>query len=186
MTATLSIGTETDVVLTYTVTVPALVPVLNELYSTGFESDEDFVASTTYNSTKIVGPALEEWKMFYGTPSTTGELDGLQSAHMRLYASAPGDIPYIESLFTFTNVDSVEFLAYSYAGVTLNVSYSIDGTTWIGTESFATNTTATIYTYNINYVGDVYLRFDYVADGSQVDKARLLIDNIVVYEIPVP
>ena len=44
-----------------------------DAYSTGFESSEGFVASTTYNNTeeKAFGPVGKQWKVYYGTASTT-------------------------------------------------------------------------------------------------------------------
>lgn len=161
------------------------------IYTTGFEADEEFTASTSYNNTEIRydGPVGEQWGTYYGTTSTTGAIAGSQSMQMRWYTSTVENLGYTFTNFDLLNVTKVEFLASNTNDINVTVSYSTDGgITFTGEELFALSGTATTYTYYISATGEhqnVRLKFQLtLPDPIPGGTSRLYIDDVVVYGIP--
>jgi len=154
-------------------------------YSTTFESSEGFTASTTYNNTteKFFGNTGEQWATYYGTPSTTAEIEGLQSMQCRWYTSAPANIGYARTDFTVTDVTKVVFNAKGNDGLDVEVSYSIDGgSTWIGAETFDLSTSSVQYTYTINATGNVMIKFTLVLpDPLSTSTSEFYLDEVEIY-----
>ncbi|MFP4287300.1 MAG: lamin tail domain-containing protein, partial [Candidatus Izemoplasmataceae bacterium] len=154
------------------------------IYSTGFESDENFTADTKYNNTSEIlrGPTGKQWAFYYGTPSTTDAIYGSQSAQMRWYSSAPGNLGYVRSNFTFENATYIIFKASSTNSIGLNVSYSIDGNNWLGVETFELDSSVEDYTYNIPVLDDVYIKFQIEFADAPSSTSKLYIDDVRVYD----
>jgi len=163
LTYTVTYGTATaSSTIDVTVTAESAVPVEAVAYETTFEAAEGFAVTSVYNNTSPVlqGASGEEWSYIYGTTSTTGPIEGLQSAQMRWYASAPTTFGSVSTTFAVNDITKVEFYSkwYGYA-MNVEVSYSTDGTTWVGAEVFTLTDTATMYTYIVNGTGTNYVRF---------------------------
>lgn len=156
------------------------------IYQTGFESSEGFVGNTTYNNAdpKNFGPTNYQWSVVSGTVSTTSPLSGSQSVQTRDYTNM-SVIPAITSLFALTDVTKIVFKASNTNDVFVRVSYSFNGTDWLGEKSFTLSTTSTEYTFLLNQGnaidGNIYIRF--LADNNNTanDKERMYIDDVVVY-----
>lgn len=148
----------------------------------GFESSEGFTATTSYNNTTEIftGNTGQQWGTYYGTPSTTGPISGSQSMQMRYYTSAPANYGYTYMNYDINGVTKVMFTAKNYANVAdVKVSYSTDGgVTWIDVDTINLTTTATEYTVNINFTGNVRIKF--TLTGTTVAE-RLTIDNVKIY-----
>lgn len=155
------------------------------IYSTGFESSESFSASTTYNNTtiKYTGPTGTQWGSYFGTPSTTSPLAGLQSMQMRWYSTTPTSLGYAFTNFTLTDATKVEFNAANTSTINVKVSYSIDGgSSYTNAQTFTLTTSSTTYTYNIDASGlDVMLKFEITYSTTPATGARLYLDTIKVY-----
>jgi hypothetical protein len=155
------------------------------IYSTGFESSEGFVSSTTYNNQTVSykGPTGQQWGTYYGTPSTTSPIAGSQSMQMRWYSSAPLNKGYSFTNFTLTDVTKVEFVAKNTSTINVTVSYSTDGgTNYVNPQTFTLSTTATTYTYDVSSTGlDVMIKFEISFSTTPVDTSRLIIDTIKIY-----
>lgn len=155
------------------------------LYTSGFESP-DFAAATVYNNTTeaLFGPSAQQWAIVSGTVSTTSAISGSQSMQTRDYSSMTV-VPTMTTKFTLSNVTKVEFYAANTNDVKVTVSYSLDGTNWIGESSFNLTTTSTMYTYTLNagepVVGNVYIRFSADNNGTENDKERLYVDDVTIY-----
>lgn len=187
LTATITLNsTIVDVELNVTVAVYAE----SQIYATGFESSESFTATSTYNNTSVLysGPEGQQWGRYYGTPSTTGPITGLQSMQMRWYTTAAANLGYVYTNFVLTDATKVTFKALNTVvtyGVNIEVSYSTDeGSTWISPEVFTLGTSAGDFTYNISSTGlDVMLRFKLVLlpAGNPTNTVRITLDDVVVY-----
>ncbi|HCB66798.1 MAG TPA: hypothetical protein DEP70_04465 [Acholeplasmataceae bacterium] len=154
------------------------------VYETGFESAEGFTASTTYNSTLTQGPALSQWEFYYGTSSTTSPISGTQSAQMRWYTTAPANLGYVKSNFYFDNVDYVEFLASSTLGLNVTVSYTLNGTDFIGDQLYTLTGTPEVYKYVLPKTSSVSLKFTVaLPDPIPTGTSRLYIDNVKAYSL---
>ncbi len=159
-----------------------------ELYSTGFESSESFIASSVYNNAadKYFGPDGKQWGTIYGTAATTGAISGSQSMQMRVYSSGTDYIPHTYMNFDLENISSIQFLASS-SQVTIvpevTVSYSTDqGATWTVITTIDLTTSATTYTATPEetLTGSARIRFE--ATNSTYDSTqRLYIDDVVIY-----
>jgi hypothetical protein len=181
LTAAITVGLTTEN-HTINISVAELVETLE--YETGFESDEGFTAASVYNNTTVAftGPVGYQWGTYYGTPSTTGPLAGLQSMQMRYYTTASDNYGYTYTNFEITNVTKVVFTAKDNANVAdVKVSYSTDGgTTWIDAATIELTTTATEYTVDINAYGDVMIKFTMV---NTTVAERLIIDTVKIYNL---
>jgi len=158
------------------------------IYSTGFESAQGFTATTAYNNTTILnsGVAGQQWSTFYGTPSTTSPLVGLQTLQMRWYTSTAANLGYTFTNFDMPNVTKVTFKAANTTGINLIASYSTDGgTTYTGNQTFTLTSTSTQYTLNVSATGEfanVRIKFAVsLANPAPTGTSRLYIDDVNVY-----
>lgn len=186
-----------SVTATYTVVAPT--PVYNDtiIYYTGFENEEGFTASSSYNNDNPLysGPTDHQWVIIHGTPSTTSKISGLQSLQMRYYGSTAGSnnhfghIGHATMDFDLNDVTKVTFAAKNTNNINVAVSYSIDGgNTFMGEDTIQLSSTAQNYTYNISESGEyafVRLRFAVaLPENPATSTCNLIIDSVVVYGIP--
>lgn len=167
-------------------------PVSNDsvIYAVGFEDEEGFTASTTYNNTTVAFTGTEgaQWGTYHGTPSTNNHIAGAQSMQMRWYASAPENIGYTYTNFDLHNVTHVTFAAASSNGLNVNVSHSIDGgTTYSAGETFTLESTANTFDYVVDEAGSynfVRLKFTIVLpETNPTATSRVVIDSLVVFGV---
>lgn len=153
------------------------------VYQTGFEAAEGFTASTNYSTSYVLGPSGQQWSFYYGTSSTTSPLIGAQSAQMRWYTTAPGNLGYVKSNFSFNDVTDVKFYASSTANLKVQLSYSTDDISYVGEQIFELTTSSTQYTYSVNQ-SNVYIKFEVVLpDPIPAETSRVYIDGIQVYGV---
>lgn len=177
---------------TYTVVAPVVPSIDTVMYSVGFEAEEGFVATQTYNSPNIVysGAEGQQWGTYYGTPSTNEHICGAQSMQMRWYTSAASTLGYTFTNFDIRNVTYVTFDAKSPNGLKLNVSYSIDGgNTYVGDSLYTVATGGRHnYRFNVSEMGEynfVRLKFAVVLpETAPTGTSKLLIDSVVVFGVP--
>lgn len=177
---------------TYTVVAPVVPSIDTVMYSVGFEEEEGFTATQTYNSPNIVytGAEGQQWGTYYGTPSTNEHICGAQSMQMRWYLSAPSTMGYTFTNFDIRNVTYVTFDAKSPNGLKLNVSYSIDGgNTYVGDSLYTIATGGRHnYRFNVSETGEynfVRLKFAVVLpETAPSGTSKLLIDSVVVFGVP--
>lgn len=159
------------------------------LYSTGFESSEEYSSSTTYNNAEMeyFGPDDYQWGILSGTVSTTSPINGNQSAQTRDYTSQD-IVPEIVSQFAIPNVTYMTFYAENTNDVKVKVSYSLNGSTWLNEQTFELTSSATQYTYEFDggnaVSGPVYIRFVADNNGTGNNKERMYIDDVEVYGYP--
>lgn len=154
-----------------------------QVYQTGFESTEGFIASGIYNNTTIntQGSIGNQWGFYYGTPSTTSPLMGTQSAQMRWYTAAPSNLGYMTSLFAIPNAKEVRFKAQSTFGLDVLVQYSTNGIDFTGNQIFDVTSSTQDFVYNIQEEGYIKFRFSIsLPETLPTDTARLYIDSIQV------
>ncbi len=179
LTATITNGNGVMIVIDYEVTVLAELGDLINVFETGFEAEEGFTARTNYMGThEDEGIDPYTWTFFFGTPSTTAQISGEQSAQMRWYKSHEDSFGYVQTNFSIPDVRLVNFSALGTGGNDVEVSYSYDGETWQGAVVFELGTSAQDFVYEINPSEPVYLRFKLVSDG--VDASRVTLDDIIV------
>lgn len=173
---------------TYTINEPSTGDTV--IYSVGFESEEGFVASNTYNNTTVAytGEAGQQWGTYYGTPSTNNHIAGAQSMQMRWYTSAAGNFGYTFTNFDMHNVTHVTFAAASSNGLKVRVSHSVDGgSTFSAGEVFTLDNNANVYNYVVDADGSydfVRLKFEIVLpETAPTATSRVVIDSLVVYGI---
>lgn len=127
----------------------------------GFELEEGFVPSTSYNNTtpKTIGKEPHQWSILHGSPTTTkaAVISGIASLQMRTY-KATTTIPQVETLYSINNLKKITFKAKSDKNP-LILSYSLDGKNFINEQKYQLTTSATTYTYEINQTKPVYLKF---------------------------
>ncbi|MBW6491494.1 MAG: chitobiase/beta-hexosaminidase C-terminal domain-containing protein [Lentimicrobium sp.] len=156
------------------------------IYATGFESDEGFTASTTYNNTtvKYDGPDGQQWGTYYGTPSNTSPIAGAQSMQMRWYTAASSNIGYTFTNFELENVTNVSFKAKNTTGINVIVSYSTDGgASYAGDQTFILSTTAETYNYIVSETGEfplVRIKFQIIYTTAPTVTSRLYIDDVTI------
>lgn len=170
-------------------TIALSVIVETSLYSTGFESSETFAAGSTYNNTSeaLRGPAGQQWAFYYGTPSTTSPLVGLQSAQMRFYTNATSNLGYARTAFEVTDVNYVTFDARSEAAsMSVIVSISKDGgTTWTDEQVIALTTTLGNYKYIVptdKVTGNTQFKFQLTVSNTGAAN-RLYLDTINMVKV---
>lgn len=176
----------------YTVVAPVVPSIDTIMYSTGFEAEEGFAASTTYNNVNVAytGEEGQQWGTVYGTPATNDHICGAQSMQMRWYLSAPSTMGYTFTNFDLRNVTYVTFDAKSPNGLKLNVSYSIDGgNTYVGDSLYTIATGGRHnYRFNVSETGEynfVRLKFAVVLpETAPSGTSKLLIDSVVVFGVP--
>ena len=144
-----------------------------------------FTTGTDYQSTITTGPSGQQWKFYYGTPTTTDAITGTISVQMRWYTTATSNLGYAQTEFNLSKVTKVTFNAKSTNNLRLNVLISNDnGSTWVASEQFTLTTTATLYTYNIPalYQNDnIRVRFSLTYSTAPASTSRLTIDDVSVY-----
>lgn len=186
-TVTLASG---DVVTT--VALNAVIPIDEVIYTVGFEEDEDFTASNTYNNTTIRydGPEDQQWGSYFGTVSTTSPIDGAQSMQMRWYTTSPDNLGYAFTNFNLHNVTKVEFAAkWRNKHVNLRVSRSLDGGATYGADSvYVLTTNPQDFTYFVSDSGQYYsvrLKFQVELDEEDIPNgtAHLTFDRVRVYGV---
>lgn len=190
LTYSLTFGTATvQATIDITVTAESSEPVETVAYSTGFEAP-DFAVTTVYNSMTpaLFGPSGYQWSFTMGTTSTTGPIDDLQSAQCRWYTSTPANIGTITTAFTVADVTKVVFDAATYSTTTaswlnVEVSYSFNGTDWLGAEVFTLTNVKTSFTYDLNVTGNVYIRYTVVVPVTTNANGRFLIDNVQIFNM---
>ncbi|NLO70796.1 MAG: hypothetical protein GX102_07655 [Porphyromonadaceae bacterium] len=159
------------------------------IYSTGFESIDEFTAGTVYNNTTVAftGAEGKQWGTYYGTPSTTSAITDAQSMQMRWYTAAPNNFGYTFTNFDLPKATKVIFKAKNTAGINVIVSFSTDGGgTYQGEETINLSTSATEYTYTISPTGEfanVRIKFTMTFETAPSGTSRLYIDDVAVYGI---
>lgn len=160
----------------------------NIIYETGFESSEEFIASTVYNNQSVIyfGPTDNQWGTYYGTASTTSALSGNQSMQMRWYFNSMENLGYTYTNFDLPNVHSVKFFAASTNGYKIQVSYSTDsGATYLGQQIFDLTETSAEYTYILpESLGTSPLRFKFqISLPEEINSStqRLYLDDVKVF-----
>ena len=169
------------------------------IYTCGFESSESFTAGTNYQNTVDQGPTGKQWKIYYGTTSTSSAITGNQSLAMRLYTSS--NYGYARTMWKLSRVTKISFKAKAgtsnNAAIKIDVHYSIDGSSWTALKTSSTGTTdytsqsvattATLYTAfmpsTISGTTDVYLRISINSGSTKPNSsnAQLTIDEVSVY-----
>ena len=186
-TVTLTSG---DVVAT--VALNAVIPIDEVIYTVGFEEDEDFTSTNTYNNTTIRydGPEDQQWGSYFGTVSTTSPIDGAQSMQMRWYTTSPDNLGYAFTNFNLHNVTKVEFAAkWRNKHVNLRVSRSLDGGATYGADSvYVLTTNPQDFTYFVSDSGQYYsvrLKFQVELDAEDIPNgtAHLTFDRVRVYGV---
>lgn len=154
------------------------------LYETGFESSEEFKATTTYNNDelKLFGPANQRWGTICGTVATNSAITDKQSMQMRYYNSVKLT-PYVYMDFDLQNVSKVVYKAKTVdaSNNTLLVQHSTDGgDTWSEGESISLTTSATEFTYVVAGENS-NVRFKFTATNTPVEKKGIVIDDVRIY-----
>jgi len=155
------------------------------LYETGFETDEGFTTSTTYNNTtlKTYGPTDKQWSTICGTPSTYNTpITGSVSLQLRYYKSEK-ITPYATTNFTLNDVKQLKLKAKSASGShDLAIQHTTDdGQTWSEEKTYNITTTAQEITYDLTSPTN-NVRFKLSWKGT-VDKKGVLIDDVVIYGV---
>ena len=190
--ATLTVTHSADINLSKTITLTqkaAGSTITYESYSTGFESTEGFTAGTDYQSTVTVGAEGKQWKIFYGTPSTSSKITGSQSLAMRLYTS--NNYGYAEMQFDVPGATKVSFKAKAAtsnsAVIKLTIKESTDGgTTWTIVNNWSAhslNATADDYSFTVSGNPEKYrIRFEIDSSSTKPKKknAQLTIDDVTI------
>lgn len=178
MTVTVTFSQTHSKVYTYNV----LASSLQQLYAQNFETG--FTTTTSYNNTtpKLDGPENYQWSIYYGTAATTNALSGSISLQNRWYTSAVANLGYSVTQFTVTNLSRVVFKAAATNGLNVTVSYSTDGTTFVGQETFTLQTLTDTYTYNLPSVQTAYIKFQISLPATNPSAtSNLRIDDVVFY-----
>lgn len=188
--ATKNSWTNSDMVSgTYTINLPEPpAPDDTLLYQSGFEAEEGFVATTTYNNQTVAfsGNTGEQWGTYFGTPSTTSPVAGSQSMQMRWYASDPTSVAYTYTDFDIHNATRITFAAKSTNDLSVNVSYSIDGgSTFVGDSLFQLSSVNDSYGFFISENGqytNVRLRFSLSLPATlPTSTSRVYLDSLLVF-----
>ena len=150
---------------------------LSTIYSTGFEADEGFVATSSYQNTdpRYQGAEGAQWAIIMGAVTTTGKITDLQSLQMRSYTSLPDTYGSAITNFNIANAHKVTFKANAYnnPGTALKVYYSTDGgTTWLGEETFTIVKAVGEFTYNLPEGGVNNVRFkpEHALKGVEIEQ----------------
>lgn len=161
------------------------------IYSTGFESNEGFTAGTNYQSTVTVGAEGKQWKIFYGTPSTSSKITGSQSLAMRLYNSN-NNYGYAEMQFDVPGATKVSFKAKAEASngaaIKLTIKESTDGgTSWTTVNDWSARSltsSAADYSFTVSGTPEKYrIRFEIDSSSTKPTKknAQLTIDDVTIF-----
>lgn len=172
--------------VSYTKTTASALP----KYSTGFETDEEFTASTSYKDEKTDGPTGKQWKM-RGTVSTSSKISGSNSVALRYYNNDTNTNIFLQTEFDIKNVTKVEFKAKAAtsnsAKLLLDTYYSIDkGANWtIIDNAKELTSSAASYSFDVPSSSSDLVRIKFkIADSSTkptTGNAQLTIDDIIFY-----
>jgi uncharacterized repeat protein (TIGR02543 family) len=155
---------------------------LSQLYAQNFETG--FTPTTSYNNQtpKLDGPEGYQWSFYYGTISASSAISGSNSIQNRWYTSAVANLGYAETKFTTTNLSKVIFKAIATNGLNVTVSYSTDGTNFVGQETFTLGALADTYIYNLPSAQTAYIRFQISLPASNpTATSNIRIDDIAFY-----
>ncbi|MGD9605590.1 MAG: InlB B-repeat-containing protein [Bacilli bacterium] len=178
ITVTVTFSPTHSKVYTYNVTASSL----TQLYAQNFETG--FTPSSTYNNTtpKSDGPEGYKWSFYYGTIATTSAISGSNSIQNRWYTSAPANLGYAVTEFTVANLTRVVFKAAATYGLNVTVSYSTDGTTYVGEETFTLDTLADTYIYNLPSAQTAYVKFQItLPETNPTSTSNIRIDDVTFY-----
>lgn len=181
LTAVVNQGETVTATLVYDVTVKAeVLNVLPQIGTTVTFEAPDYTAGSTYNNVTeaVSGVEGSQWATYYGTPSTTAPLNGLQSMQMRWYTTAVDNLGYTKTNYTVENLKEVKFLAANTNGLNVEVSVSTDGTTWTNAQVFTLTTTSTEYTYTLETATTVYVKFAIKLDVAPTTTSRVYLDDV--------
>lgn len=159
--------------------------VIDIVYETGFEDEDGFTASSTYNNTSlnIEGEEPNTWSFYYGTPSTTDALYDAQSAQMRYYLGSPLNLGYLQSNFKVSPAAIISFFGLVTDENDVAVSISTDKEIWTDPELMQLTDAIRYREYQVNSEEDVYVRFTLMIPETPVDASKLYIDNLVISEL---
>ncbi len=166
------------------------VKVEQSIYTCGFESNENFTAGNSYQSTVTGGASGQQWKVYYGNFSTSSKITGSNSLALRKYTS--NNYGYAQMEFDLAYVTKVAYKAKAAASneakLLLNTFYSTDGgSNWIAVDTDKSLTSsAAEYTLVISETGQyekVRIKFMISSNSTKPSKgsAQLTIDDITVY-----
>ena len=160
------------------------------IYQTGFE-EATFTTQANYQDTVYDGPSSEQWKTYYGTPSTASPaLTDNKWIQMRLYSN--GYVGYTQTEFDLQNVTKVTFRAKTAnAELDIQVSFSTDGgITFVNPQTYDVTPTPSEYsnppvlTYIVSPEGiyqNVRIRFTVSGTAPSSSNKQISLDDIVVY-----
>ncbi|MCR4966043.1 MAG: chitobiase/beta-hexosaminidase C-terminal domain-containing protein [Bacteroidales bacterium] len=179
---------------TYTIVAPnPPAPQYNDtlIYHTDFEVVDGFTASTVYNNAApaYTGESEHQWGTVYGTPATTGAIQGDQSMQMRWYASSATTLGYTYTNFDIAHASRIEFAAAATNGLNVEVSYSTDGGNTYSTPTlFELNSGLHMYNMEINSDGsfdNVRFKFQVALPATApTSTSRVYIDSVSVFGYP--
>ena len=151
-------------------------------YTTGFESSDGFTATTTYNTTKVDGPAGKQWQFVNGTAASGNVITGSQSAQLRKYSGTTGN-PNINMQFNIDEIHSISFNAKAgNASMGVEVFYSTNnGSSWtsIGTETVGTSVVSVEKEIS-SYVSSGRFKIEYTGSNPSSSNRWMSIDDIII------
>lgn len=156
----------------------------DETKTEGFETK---TAGNNYQSTITVSTEESDcgisWELYYGTVSTSNAITGSNSAALRLYTT--NNYGYLKTTTAIDGLKKVSFNAKAATSnnslVKINVSYSINGTTWIALETdVTTEKSSKNYEYNIPE-GGKYFQIAISPNSTKPSKSntQLTIDDVI-------
>lgn len=156
----------------------------DETKTEGFETK---TAGNNYQSTITVSTEESDcgisWELYYGTVSTSNAITGSNSAALRLYTT--NNYGYLKTTTAIDGLKKVSFNASAATSnnslVKINVSYSINGTTWIALETdVTTEKSSKNYEYNIPE-GGKYFQIAISPNSTKPSKknTQLTIDDVI-------
>lgn len=149
-----------------------------------FEAEEGFTARTDYMNTQPndgIGPYT--WFIYYGTSSTTGAIEGLQSLQMRYYTTAQhlGNIGYAQTNYKIKDLKRIRFRANSSKGLGLELYISADGQNYIKETEFNLTSTAQQFEYALQTSKTAHIRFKLKVPVGITSGQRVVIDEVEFY-----
>ena len=161
------------------------------LYHTDFEVVDGFTATTVYNNTTVAfsGESTHQWGTIYGTPATTGAIQGAQSMQMRWYTNAASTLGHTYTNFDLAHASRIQFAAASTNGLNVNVSYSTDGGNTYSTPTlFELGSNLAMYNLVISSDGsydNVRFKFEIALPATAPSStSRVYIDSVSIFGYP--
>lgn len=151
------------------------------------EDFEGYAAKLSYKGQRLVTNAKNglQWSFNDGNVSTTGAINGTQSAVLQENGNTSYDASCSVTTGKLRDVASVQWKAKLYKSndVQMNVLYSQDSATWIPLEYKGYLLSKTAYPYSVVLpdVGDLYLRI-YAAYNKYTysSQHKLILDDFVI------